>query len=166
MVRKQLEWFCGSSIRLKKWKWRSVCYLFHMFLWGDRIEGFCLFVCLLHSRCAQLLSEDSSWNCFETCSKDDSSWWGKKVKRREGGGGGGGADEQQASVSITTVPSPTAANFLLCWGAEDGWGWRCCVAVDTKQTLLIFFVKFGSLALLLISFQVFVALYCPLQALF
>lgn len=39
----------------------------------------------------------------------------KKVKRREGGGGGGGgADEQQASVSITTVPSPTAANFLLC----------------------------------------------------
>lgn len=37
----------------------------------------------------------------------------KKVKRREGGGGGG-ADEQQASVSITTVPSPTAANFLLC----------------------------------------------------
>lgn len=41
----------------------------------------------------------------------DSSWW--NVKRR-----GGRRGLQQASVSMATTTSPTATNFMLCWGAE------------------------------------------------
>lgn len=97
--------------------------------WGDCFVY--LFVCLpLKKSQSTLLSKSRSQSCCEMRSSHGGNEKKKKVKRREWGGGG---DEQQASVSMATVPSPTAANFLLSWGAERRAGTVALVWLQTPN---------------------------------
>lgn len=142
MVCKQLEWFWGRSINLRKWKVRwsgcvtsPTCFWVFFFLGGGQVWGslFVYPVVDAFSRrqfLAQLTVHGGG---------------GGKVKRREWGGGD--EDEQQASVSIATVPSPTAAHFLLCWGAERRAGMVVLCGCRHKTNTPEFPVKFGSPAL-------------------
>lgn len=124
----------------------SVLPLLHVFVgdWGGGQVWGSLLVCLPRSRCLQLKTVPGA---VLKCAVKQLTvhGGGKKVKRREWGGGD--EDEQQASVSIATILSPTAAHFLLCWGAERRAGMAVLCGCRHKTNNPEFPVKFGSPAL-------------------